>query len=77
MPAQDGFNAFAELGQLFLQDFVLGMVCFGGHIARKFIEFVESEVKHGALPQAGIQEAPGFAVFFEHGAGLAEGPLGF
>jgi hypothetical protein len=48
--AQDSFNALAELVELFLQDFILGVVGFGSHVANQFIELVEREVKHRPLP---------------------------
>jgi hypothetical protein len=63
---QDGLNALAKLVQLFLQNFVLGVVGFGSHIACKFIEFVESEVKHGALPRLRYNSQPvGYRVIGE------------
>src|SRR6516162_483380 len=49
--AQDTLDALAEPVELFLQDFVLSMIGFGGHIADQFIEFVEGEVKHRPLPR--------------------------
>jgi hypothetical protein len=49
--AQDTFNAVAELVQLLLQDFVLGMVGFSGDRTHQFIQIIQGEVKDGAPPR--------------------------